>query len=180
MAAPPTRGWTVTTSGETRKVAGCPAYAGMDLCNLRCALCLRGLPRLRGDGPFRSRREANDFWAAPPTRGWTQKSRSGNWPARGCPAYAGMDPPRWATHRGRDRLPRLRGDGPYVPHLAHPHPQAAPPTRGWTSKWPVVPASSTGCPAYAGMDPRPTLSYQKNRRLPRLRGDGPHPRQARG
>ena len=50
---------------------------------------------------------------------------------------------------------------------------AAPPTRGWTPGSPRNRKSNLGCPAYAGMDPHPLALEWRNRRLPRLRGDGP-------
>ena len=51
------------------------------------------------------------------------------------------------------RLPRLRGDGPWVQWDNRNPPEAAPPTRGWTAGDGGALLMATGCPAYAGDGP---------------------------
>ncbi len=55
--------------------------------------------------------------------------------------------------RGRDGLPRPRGDGPGKPLGLYDGLGAPPPTRGWTARLPVVAGVEVGSPAHAGMDP---------------------------
>ncbi len=53
--------------------------------------------------------------AAPPhTRGWTLTKTVAALATQGSPAHAGMDLGPPTTRADRRRLPRTRGDGPYV------------------------------------------------------------------
>ena len=70
-------------------------------------------------------------------------------------------------------LPRLRGDGPIAKEFHDVGYPAAPPTRGWTRYPFYVATTAPGCPAYAGMDPVSRQLLRSEKRLPRLRGDGP-------
>ncbi len=71
------------------------------------------------------------------------------------------------------RLPRIRGDRPE----AHPNAcivgMATPHTRGSTCRRSTNSGSSTGYPAYAGIDPLITTNGKLTRWLPRIRGDRP-------
>ncbi len=114
------------------------------------------LPRLRGDGPADRHSPTADAPGLPRLRG--------DGPGAPVPVPTG--------HR---RLPRLRGDGPVlVPSAPTPSP-APPPTRGWTQ------ANVRSLQAL--LAPPPTRGWTLptsdpyswiRRRLPRLRGDGPH------
>ena len=112
QAAPPTRGWTRKNQRPYPSIDGCPAYAGMDpvICPNRSNS--HWLPRLRGDGPLKSSAICSPLPAAPPTRGWTLLIVTEPALVSGCPAYAGMDPHLSRSLSARQRLPRLRGDGP--------------------------------------------------------------------
>ena len=112
LAAPPTRGWTRPLWICSVPVQGCPAYAGMDPGQHSRERGTPGLPRLRGDGPDLMARQERGVLAAPPTRGWTRRAPICPDQATGCPAYAGMDPWYESESDRRQRLPRLRGDGP--------------------------------------------------------------------
>ena len=133
------------------------------------------LPRTRGDGPMQLMVGAFNIAAPPHTRGWTHP---GNQPRRGwqgSPAHAGMDLQGRERKTTRMRLPRTRGDGPNVSlpgaiaSLAPPH------TRGWTCGLADGVDDDLGSPAHAGMDPSLPTRSPWPPRLPRTRGDGPHP-----
>ena len=53
--APPTRGWTPLCLPYGLLTPGCPAYAGMDPIAAAERVVVKGLPRLRGDGPLSNR-----------------------------------------------------------------------------------------------------------------------------
>ena len=132
-----------------------------------------GLPRVCGDGPFCTYASCSRAAAAPRMRGWTQ-SVSGQQPAHdGCPAYAGMDPTRFASPPARARLPRVCGDGPIDLSDDTPADSAAPRMRGWTPRRASRDVYQAGCPAYAGMDPSSRRRCRAWSRLPRVCGDGP-------
>ena len=155
---------------------GYPAYAGMDLEWSSYRDRGVGLPRLRGDGPYRRHPFFFSCWATPPTRGWTHSCSCVGSPYVGYPAYAGMDPRATSLRRSRERLPRLRGDGPIESYGQADADMATPPTRGWTHYRAGSRSDALGYPAYAGMDPGTTWRSRTSGRLPRLRGDGPEPK----
>ncbi len=76
-----------------------------------------------------------------------------------------------------ERLPRRRGDGPWIPRPALGAPRAPPQARGWTGRPPERRAGAHGSPAGAGMDPSPYSTRPAPCGLPRRRGDGPHQNQ---
>ena len=172
-AAPPTRGWTRFRPDQNNDPDGCPAYAGMDPTKSHEYGKATRLPRLRGDGPADGFASEEERQAAPPTRGWTHQPISSCGRRMGCPAYAGMDPGRSPMPDCPQRLPRLRGDGPWTCRWRRCRCMAAPPTRGWTRRTSWRIGCGPGCPAYAGMDPKASGRPPKAKRLPRLRGDGP-------
>ncbi|MFM2406367.1 MAG: hypothetical protein RL223_4247 [Pseudomonadota bacterium] len=152
---------------------GCPAHAGMDPTPARRSSRPHRLPRSRGDGPVSLAFNLSPRAAAPLTRGWTRHQVLGPLTAQGCPAHAGMDPPRSSNGPLEARLPRSRGDGP-DPTLADAIlDRAAPLTRGWTPAAARHHARSQGCPAHAGMDPHDRAPIPSPGGLPRSRGDGP-------
>ena len=73
----------------------------------------------------------------------------------------------------KQRLPRLRGDGPERSSMHEAHAMAPPPTRGWTHRVMNVRAHISGSPAYAGMDRQRWEAGDTRAQIPRLRGDGP-------
>ena len=173
MAAPRERGWTVATAPADWKMIGCPARAGMDP---KCAWAWRstaGLPRASGDGPCPVESCGRWTWAAPRERGWTpaRTPRLGSWV--GCPARAGMDLRGDAARERAGGLPRASGDGPLVATGLLSGVTAAPRERGWTVRGMPTYVVTLGCPARAGMDPRPAASARRARWLPRASGDGP-------
>ena len=100
----------------------------------------------------RRRRCSRQPVAPPLARGWT---RSDVYAAIsiGSPARAGMDPTPRSPRSIPLRLPRSRGDGPWISRSSR-RPKPAPPlARGWT-------LSSSA-------------AFRRSWRLPRSRGDGP-------
>ncbi len=172
-SAPPTRGWSLHGRTCRRKANVCPAYAGMVPSFAEDTVLPRGLPRLRGDGPWLTTRHNRRIKSAPPTRGWSRipsdKPRLG----QVCPAYAGMVPLCVRGTGDPSRLPRLRGDGPANHGSGTRSKTSAPPTRGWSRDFLLNDNSDTVCPAYAGMVLTVPMSRPRSMSLPRLRGDGP-------
>ncbi len=168
------------TRGSTRNVqivrpdgVGSPAHAGIDPIGAPAADWLFWLPRARGDRPKIYRLEAYQFVAPPRTRGSTLRrpGRRGRRP--GSPAHAGIDPACAMANRSSSRLPRARGDRPFL-HRPDSLTRRAPPrTRGSTplrSRRGVV---KPGSPAHAGIDPGYRAGADSVFRLPRARGDRP-------
>ncbi len=131
------------------------------------------LPRSRGDRPGAHAPMPAHLWAAPLTRGSTceHAGRAADHP--GCPAHAGIDPCAMLTGVSRLGLPRSRGDRPPPPHGERIGVLAAPLTRGSTRRAAGEHDGPSGCPAHAGIDPRPFSSRAAAPRLPRSRGDRP-------
>ena len=172
-ASPHTRGWTPDVMADALRARGFPAHAGMDRSRRGSSTETRRLPRTRGDGPVVGWSTGRCGTASPHTRGWTRAIRLAGSPARGFPAHAGMDPPRWWRASRRRRLPRTRGDGPPLDGAQICDSTASPHTRGWTLRMAMDLNEQGGFPAHAGMDPRSTRPTAPVSRLPRTRGDGP-------
>ncbi len=174
-APPRSRGWTQMEAGLASGGDGSPALAGMDPIPRPGLRARRRLPRARGDGP-RHRRLADQRVRAPPrSRGWTRDDGRARLPVHGSPALAGMDPYRWKMTPSGIRLPRARGDGPYVDATTASLYQAPPRSRGWTLPAVGFSGHGRGSPALAGMDPSCRIDREGSMRLPRARGDGPRP-----
>ena len=133
-APPHARGWTDEVAGPVQGVAGSPACAGMDLCSRRTRQRSPWLPRMRGDGPIFTHPGRGGSTAPPHARGWTASSPASDLPAVGSPACAGMDRCRARSRRCCQRLPRMRGDGPYYTAHALIAKEAPPHARGWTPR----------------------------------------------
>ncbi len=169
-AAPRMRGWTRSSPTRRPPPAGCPAYAGMDPGGSRRRSRSWRLPRVCGDGPAVFSAPDCNPSAAPRMRGWTPDAGGDPRRARGCPAYAGMDPSQRRIVVKAMRLPRVCGDGPHAcPHKSM-RPLAAPRMRGWTHRLRRRPRRQAGCPAYAGMDPWRLSGRRWCRWLPRVCG----------
>ena len=90
--------------------------------------------------------------ATPHTRGSTL-IREGNPPTgQGYPAYAGIDHERPIFFAFARRLPRIRGDRPYIMALGTGKDGATPHTRGSTRNRLAQQWRDRGYPAYAGID----------------------------
>ena len=198
--SPPTRGWTPPRRSRSRRCAGFPAHAGMDLeagwmSNPQTGFprprgmdppptsvqdMAYGFPRPRGDGPAELHSSRRDREVSPPTRGWTAFTRFTVNSVRGFPAHAGMDLKLVMDDGTEVRFPRPRGDGPFAQEQTSYISGVSPPTRGWTRY--VLPAvlDLVGFPAHAGMDPLTLGQPATAIRFPRPRGDGPGQRPRSG
>ena len=152
-ASPHTRGWTRVVAIGRRASSGFPAHAGMDPRPGSRATPCRRLPRTRGDGPGRCSGSTRRIPASPHTRGWTPCRPVSTNRCTGFPAHAGMDPEESRAHRGSNRLPRTRGDGPKFEDSGSTSYVASPHTRGWTPQATPADSHRQGFPAHAGMDP---------------------------
>ncbi len=172
-APPHTRGSTHAGHRLRGPDQGSPAHAGIDRlpCNPRAESMW--LPRTRGDRPSRDVRRSWRVWAPPHTRGSTPGIHRLRQRAEGSPAHAGIDPHCPVSPRGDQRLPRTRGDRPFM-GSTHAMAGAAPPhTRGSTQDHAPGDVVVAGSPAHAGIDPCHRLRVGVSARLPRTRGDRP-------
>ncbi len=172
-AAPHTRGSTRRFERRPCRGFGCPAHAGIDPRRAPSVEAGRRLPRTRGDRPVATGQARRLELAAPHTRGSTLVCARPVLRHAGCPAHAGIDPPRISGFQLVRRLPRTRGDRPKPNATRCCVGSAAPHTRGSTLV-PVEPRDvGLGCPAHAGIDPCPLARLDWFCRLPRTRGDRP-------
>ena len=145
----------------------------MDPLDLALSTIGPGLPRARGDGPLGNGDTGDGAESPPRPRGWTRPDQYDHIWEGVSPAPAGMDPARAASFIRLGRLPRARGDGPYIAGDTDIAQKSPPRPRGWTlSMKPPEPLSEVS-PAPAGMDPTKCSPCHTRARLPRARGDGP-------
>ena len=129
---------------------------------------------MRGDGPICGGATVVPVPAPPHARGWTLLDLEMEAASLGSPACAGMDLTYSPPALYRCWLPRMRGDGPTLSALHGREVPAPPHARGWTPHRSQPSAGQPGSPACAGMDPTALPAACRSRRLPRMRGDGPH------
>ena len=173
MATPHTRGSTAVYRSACVIEQGYPAYAGIDPWTLSTVPEKKRLPRIRGDRPISLSLMPAVDRATPHTRGSTPLDGPVAVNVRGYPAYAGIDLLPTVFSSLRLRLPRIRGDRPYLDISRNLRSQATPHTRGSTSIRCRYLLLRHGYPAYAGIDPRRRLKLLAAKRLPRIRGDRP-------
>ena len=113
-----------------------------------------GLPRASGDGPLLALQKEGLMMVAPRERGWPPFDPAALFPARGCPARAGMAPPRRFVPMFAHGLPRASGDGPVFIVWRNKAKAVAPRERGWPPVGQDYTLTGDGCPARAGMAPR--------------------------
>ena len=175
VAPPHARGWTRIGTSSRAAQEGSPARAGMDPRVTQADRMRMGLPRTRGDGPQDHQNIPVGLLAPPHARGWTECHRMTWRKYKGSPARAGMDPVLIGIILLTKRLPRTRGDGPLEGLVRRRCAEAPPHARGWTPFSGKHGTGRHGSPARAGMDRHPPFLTASIARLPRTRGDGPHP-----
>ena len=117
---------------QVGSVEGSPAHAGIDLHGHDPHLCRPRLPRTRGDRPPLWINAAPRPRAPPHTRGSTPHPIRRAAASAGSPAHAGIDLPSADRRDGTQRLPRTRGDRPYIIDNRLCCARAPPHTRGST------------------------------------------------
>ena len=173
QVAPHTRGWALPEPSPRCVRRGCPAHAGMGPRLGTGMTSQRRLPRTRGDGPLSTATSLGSAWVAPHTRGWARRRARQRHGRDGCPAHAGMGPTASKHRNALRRLPRTRGDGPQEEAIEACVKLVAPHTRGWALRLPDDSATHVGCPAHAGMGPRPGPSLSSKLGCPAHAGIGP-------
>jgi len=170
LATPHARG----STSEVRKLrAGYPACAGIDPPTYGGRQAGVRLPRMRGDRPIERHVPRRPRQATPHARGSTQLAHGLSASPRGYPACAGIDLACSEIEDLEMRLPRMRGDRPYIGiwllrrHVATPH------ARGSTLMMLTFGDLRKGYPACAGIDPHPDAPQTWRGWLPRMRGDRP-------
>ncbi len=161
------------TKDSARIEGGYPAYAGIDPGIFKPLHGTTGLPRIRGDRPFRRCGILVSPAATPHTRGSTLRLAFLEFLLEGYPAYAGIDQRRMKNPGGVRRLPRIRGDRPAYGLTPCRQTSATPHTRGSTYLRDLLYPLSTGYPAYAGIDRIVPGNRPFFPGLPRIRGDRP-------
>ncbi len=152
-AAPHARGSTRLAATVDAREGGCPACAGIDPSQRSSRRLPSWLPRMRGDRPTgRALRQGYEE-AAPHARGSTPHRLDRERGRGGCPACAGIDPPRRPASTSPSRLPRMRGDRPAQSATFQHALGAAPHARGSTLIVLAGRPGLGGCPACAGIDP---------------------------
>ena len=149
-ASPHARGSTRAIALGVPRRTGFPACAGIDPIMIPCAICTKGLPRMRGDRPILGSLRDTRKRASPHARGSTHHPHMAGLVEVGFPACAGIDL-RTATGPGvQQRLPRMRGA---------------------TLARQINDQLVEGFPACAGIDLRPQHNAAENEEIPRMRGD---------
>ena len=175
LRSPPrTRGSTRRIDQDAMAARVSPAHAGIDLPTRGSSTTPRGLPRARGDRPFRRDHRYQSAGSPPRTRGSTSPSNARNRYACVSPAHAGIDPFRCRPLPGRQRLPRARGDRPEIIAAVWKELESPPRTRGSTPPCWCQPRTVQVSPAHAGIDPFPAAAPMRPSSLPRARGDRPY------
>ena len=173
QAPPHTRGSTRRQRLTELATRGSPAHAGIDPQNRPDRRYTHRLPRTRGDRPCTGLPTAGVTGAPPHTRGSTRRSTWSPATSTGSPAHAGIDLPRSISGVSTIRLPRTRGDRPWV-WMPFSRAMAAPPhTRGSTRPPHSLCLASFGSPAHAGIDLHQESIQDEGGWLPRTRGDRP-------
>ena len=93
------------------------------------------------------------FKASPHTRGWTRIVLEQPDRVEGFPAHAGMDPGSTSSRSLSTRLPRTRGDGPWLVQCVCSLRSASPHTRGWTLALDAEVPRESGFPAHTLVQP---------------------------
>ena len=132
-----------------------------------------GLPRMRGDRPGPSIEWRDTAGATPHARGSTRWPDARARRLHGYPACAGIDPRLAHTRTFRGRLPRMRGDRPFIAELQALAAEATPHARGSTLSPCVSLLGIVGYPACAGIDLGQRPVPWPSSGLPRMRGDRP-------
>ncbi len=175
---PPPRGSTRVVHQLLGVVPVSPAPAGIHPRWAERRPSAPSLPRPRGDPPVARQKREWVRESPPPPRGSTRSDRRCRFDIVVSPAPAGIHPIPGSNSPMRNCLPRPRGDPPPAPTTASATRQSPPPPRGSTQGGQVYQAGQSVSPAPAGIHPGTPGSRRLNIRLPRPRGDPPHPARA--
>ena len=194
VVTPHTRGCSCAGIRPRGRSAGYPAHAGMLPTSTSCIVHGPGLPRTRGDAPFKPGAQDWEISGLPRTRGDAPQRYSteihadrvtphtrgcSSVPARtfskhsGYPAHAGMLPDMPTPSHPDEGLPRTRGDAPHDGLVGKVGLRVTPHTRGCSRVAERPRADGPGYPAHAGMLLRAVCLARAFSRLPRTRGDAP-------
>ena len=173
-AAPPhARGSPRQAGGDRVGARGSPACAGIAPVGSGARRARWWLPRMRGDRPFGPEQMVAVHRAPPHARGSPRRWVAAIQDLVGSPACAGIAPKGRTGSAARSRLPRMRGDRPWLHDLywrlagAPPHARGSP--LGRRHRVGLLP----GSPACAGIAPSRGTPRRSSQRLPRMRGDRP-------
>ena len=172
-ATPHARGSTYSSCQFHFFLLGYPACAGIDLTSSSISTSVSGLPRMRGDRPRSDPVVIRYVAATPHARGSTAAIYVGRDANGGYPACAGIDRLLLGSSLRRKRLPRMRGDRPFIQLIPSAGVPATPHARGSTLSDAQKESRNSGYPACAGIDLVASYWPSRSMRLPRMRGDRP-------
>jgi len=172
-ASPRSRGSARDRPARVRGSAGFPALAGIGPPRRSARSTRTRLPRARGDRPMKLAELREMIRASPRSRGSARRARVHAQGARGFPALAGIGRIRAGRRARMARLPRARGDRPWIDGRNPGSRWASPRSRGSAPAGGDLGDRDDGFPALAGIGPAPTTRRARSSRLPRARGDRP-------
>jgi len=130
-----------------------PACAGIHLSNARSYLMSVRLPRMRGDPPFALLVRNDGVTSTPHARGSTLDHIERILEEIVYPACAGIHHRQGVSVSEPGRLPRMRGDPPFLDHCQERRQQSTPHARGSTRlRIAIIPPPKV-YPACAGIHP---------------------------
>ena len=110
-----------------------------------------GVPRTRGDGPIAVQRQETTGTRSPHARGWSELTLRPSILRDAFPARAGMVRPADDRRPHPARVPRTRGDGPFVGAAHFRLSARSPHARGWSGTVYSNLLTRGAFPARAGM-----------------------------
>ena len=129
---------------------------------------------MRGDRPWSASQPRRLSWFTPHARGSTSRRLGKNYKKLVYPACAGIDRRGRTSFSISTRLPRMRGDRPYLCQVSEWRQQFTPHARGSTARAGLLHIRESVYPACAGIDPSLLEKVMNELRLPRMRGDRPY------
>ncbi len=128
---------------------------------------------MRGDRPWSASQPRRLSWFTPHARGSTSRRLGKNYKKLVYPACAGIDRRGRTSFSISTRLPRMRGDRPYLCQVSEWRQQFTPHARGSTWIEEECGKKRKVYPACAGIDLERAKKLGADLGLPRMRGDRP-------
>ena len=172
-STPHARGSTVAGKTFDQLEPVYPACAGIHRDPSCIGSYYHSLPRMRGDPPLEPGEPRTGRTSTPHARGSTQSMKIRKRSRKVYPACAGIHLSDSFEYIVVVRLPRMRGDPPYVGPKERSARQSTPHARGSTCLYFVLIATMRVYPACAGIHLPIVCYYHEEDGLPRMRGDPP-------
>ena len=151
--SPYSRGWSLRRNTSITNGSILPVFAGMVPLWPRAAPPQADSPRIRGDGPRKTRRTLTQQGFSPYSRGWSRTNRRHRKQTSILPVFAGMVRAFIPWPRSWAYSPRIRGDGPCHSDSSRSYRRFSPYSRGWSRSGYPVSNLFPILPVFAGMVP---------------------------